>query len=64
MAITSAKVWYKIFHTYLDINICQGKNQTINGITSAKKNQNHYQYTQIKSLRYTNTDTPFVLEIV
>ena len=63
MAITSAKVWYKIFHTYLDNNICQGKIKQKNGITSAKK-QNHYQYTQIKSLGYTNTDTPFVLEIV
>ena len=26
--------------------------------------QNYYQNTQIKSLGYTNTDTPFVLEIV
>ena len=51
------QVWHNIFHTYLDNNICQGKNQTKNGITSAKK-QNYYQYTQIKSLGYTNTDTP------
>ena len=62
MAITSAKCGI-ISSTHTLIITSVKENQTKNGITSAKK-QNHYQYTQIKSLGYTNTDTPFVLEIV
>ena len=56
MAITSAKCGI-ISSTHTLITTSVKENQTKNGITSA--NKKYYQYTQIKSLGYTNTDTPF-----
>ena len=62
MAITSAKCGIiSSTHTLIITSVKEKSNK--NGITSAKKTKLLSIYPN-KSLGYTNTDTPFVLEIV